>query len=198
MLTMLPSISCFYVHYNRDPHNFTFIKFEKFVKVILNARAVVMTIEQLVENVQLFKIFKLSLLLTKDTSQISSSVNVINGTTFYGVVTERYWKNLRLSQNDELILLEKSATRNPLKASEPKRASSRKKLNKFHRLFGRVLESGFIKEPEVIMDEFLQNEAAEIFDYFRRYIEHERKVEMLSVILHNYGRDVYGCVMRFV
>jgi hypothetical protein len=198
MLTMLPSISCFYVHYNRDPQNFTFIKFEKFVKVILNAKAVIMTIEQLVKNVELFKIFILSLLLTKDTSQISSSVNSINGKTFYGVVTERYWKNLRFTQNDKLILLEKSATRNPLNASEPKRASSRKKLNKFHTMFDRVLESRLIKEPEVYIDEFLNNEVTEIFDYFTRYIEHERKVEMLSVILHNYGRDVYGYVRKFV
>jgi len=198
MITMLPSISCFYVHYNCEPYNFTFIKFEKFVKVILNFRAVIMTIEQLVENVQLFKIFKLSLLLTKDTSQISSSVDVFDGNTYYGVETERYWKHLRLTQYDELILLERSATRNPLNAREPKRTSSRKKLNKFLKLFQTVLESGKIKEPELIMDEFLYNEAAEIFDYFRRYIEHERKIEMMSVILHNYGRDVYGCVRKFL
>jgi hypothetical protein len=157
-----------------------------------------MTIQQLVENIQLFKIFKLSLLLTKDTSQVSSLDNVIVGKTFYGVLTESYWKNLRLTKYDDLILFEKSPTRNPLNASEPKRASSRKKLNKFHRLFERVLNSGFIKEPEVIMNEFLENEATEIFDYFRRYIEHERKVEMLSVVLHNYGHDVYGCVRKFV
>jgi len=157
-----------------------------------------MTIKQLVENVQLFKIFKLSLLLTKDTSQISSSVDVFNGNTYYGVVTERYWKHPILSQHDELILLERSATRNPLNAREPKRTSSSKKLNKFLKLFQTVLEPGIIEEPEFIMDEFLYNEAAEIFDYFRRYIEHERKVEMLSVILHNYGRDVYGCVRKFL
>lgn len=198
MLTMLPSISCFYVHYNHNPHNFTFIKFEKFVKVILNSKAVIMTIQQLVENIQLFKIFKLSLLLTKDTTQVSSFDNFIIGKILYGVLTERYWKNLRLTEYDELILFEKSPTRNPLNASEPKRASSRKKLNKFHKLFERVLNSGFIKEPEVIMNEFLENEATEIFDYFRRYIEHERKIEMLSMILHNYGHDVYCCVKKFV
>lgn len=198
MLTMLPSISCFYVHYNIKPHNFTFIKFEKFVKVILNSKAVIMTIQQLVENIQLFKIFKLSLLLTKDTTQVSSFDNFIIGKILYGVLTERYWKNLRLTEYDEFILFEKSPTRNPLNASEPKRASSRKKLNKFHKLFERVLNSGFIKEPEVIMNEFLENEATEIFDYFRRYIEHERKIEMLSMILHNYGHDVYCCVKKFV
>jgi hypothetical protein len=194
---MSPSISCFYVHYNRFPCNFTFIKFEKFVKVILNSKAVVMTNKQLVENVKLFKIFKLSLLLTEDTTQISSTVHNTNGKKMYGVWTKWYWKSLRLTNDYELTLMEKSMYSNPLNASEPKRISSNKKFNKFLKLLDNIDASGRIKEPEVIVSQYFEYESAEVYDYFRRYIEYNRKIEMLSVVLHNYGRDVYSAVRRF-
>ena len=198
MLTMLPSISCYYMHYNYQPYNFTFIKFEKFVKVLLNARAVVMNFKQLAENTKLFKIYQLSLLLTKDTTQISTLVDETTGDVMYGVITEWYWKHLRISGFEEFTVLEKSRYKNPLKSCEPKRESSGKKINKFLKLFNSEDVVNKMKDPDVVVLEFFQKESAEIFDYFRRYIEHERKVEMLSVILHNYGRDVYGCVRKFV
>ncbi len=198
MLTMLPSISCYYLHYNRQPYNFTFIKFEKFVKVLLNNRVVVMTFKQLVENTKLFKIFQLSLLLTKDTTQIATSVNETTGDVMYGVITKWYWKHLRISEFEKFTVLEKSQYKNPLKSCEPKRESSRKKINKFLKLFNSEDIVNKMKDPDAVVLELFQKESAEIFDYFRQYIEHERKVEMLSVILHNYGRDVYSCVKRFV
>jgi hypothetical protein len=80
---------------------------------------------------------------------------------------------------------------------EPKRTSSNKKLNKFLKLFDSINESDKVKEPEIIVSEYFQNESTEVYDYFRRYIEYNRKIEMLSVVLHNYGRDVYSAVMRF-
>ena len=194
---MTPSISCYYMHYNRQPYNFTFIKFEKFVKVILNARAVVMTFKQLVENARLFKIYQLSLLLTNDTTQISTSVDDF-GDVIYGVVTEWYWKRLRISGFEEFTVLEKSRYKNPLKSCEPKRESSRKKYNKFLKLFNSEDVVNKMKDPDDVVLEFFQKESGEIYDYFRRYIEHEKKIEMLSVIMHNYGRDVYGYVRKFV
>ena len=201
-LTMLPSISCFYVHRNYLPTNFTFIRFEKFVKVILNSRAVIMTFEQLAGNFKLFKIYKLSLLLTTDTSQIASSADVaVNGKLMYGVITQQYWKSIRLSSYDELTLLEKAPFRNPLNASEPKRESSGKKLNKFQKLFDRIETEGLFKAPDVILAEFIEMEAGDALRYFRRHIrkiEHEKKITMLSGILHKYGRDVYHCVNKFL
>jgi hypothetical protein len=195
---MTPSISCYYLHYNRQPYNFTFIKFEKFVKVILNTRAVVMTIKQLVENAKLFKIYQLSLLLTNDTEQIFTSVDEFSGDVIYGVMTVWYWKYLRLSGFEEFTALEKSRYKNPFKSCEPKRESSRKKYNKFLKLFNSEDVVNKMKDPDVVVLEFFQKESADIYDYFRRYIEHEKKIEMLSVIMHNYGRDIYKCVKQFV
>jgi len=195
---MTPSISCYYLHYNRQPYNFTFIKFEKFVKVILNTRAVVMTIKQLVENAKLFKIYQLSLLLTNDTEQIFTSVDEFSGDVIYGVMTVWYWKYLRLSGFEEFTALEKSRYKNPFKSCEPKRESSRKKYNKFLKLFNSEDVVNKMKDPDVVVLEFFQKESADIYDYFRQYIEHEKKIEMLSVIMHNYGRDIYKCVKQFV
>ena len=157
-----------------------------------------MTFKQLVENTKLFKIFQLSLLLTKDTTQIATSVNETTGDVMYGVLTKWYWKYLRISEFEEFTVLEKSQYKNPLKSCEPKRESSRKKINKFLKLFNSEDIVNKMKDPDAVVLELFQKESAEIFDYFRQYIEHERKVEMLSVILHNYGRDVYSCVKRFV
>ncbi len=195
---MTPSISCYYMHYNRQPYNFTFIKFEKFVKVILNTRAVVMTFKQLVENARLFKIYQLSLLLTNDTTQIFTSVDEFSGDVIYGVMTVWYWKYIRLSGFEEFTALEKSRYKNPLKSCEPKRESSRKKYNKFLKLFNSEDVVNKMKDPDVVVREFFQKESGDIYDYFRRYIEHEKKIMMLSVILHNYGRDIYKCVKQFV
>jgi hypothetical protein len=194
---MTPSISCYYLHYNRQPYNFTFIKFEKFVKVILNTRAVVMTFKQLVDNAKLFKIYQLSLLLTNDTEQIFTSICEFTGAIIYGVMTVWYWKYLRISGFEEFTVLEKHRYKNPLKSCEPKRESSRKKIKKFLKLFNSEDVVNKMKDPDVVVREFFQKESADIYEYFRRYIEHERKVEMLSVILHNYGRDVYSCVRKF-
>ena len=73
MRVKMPSISCFsYRLWSRVPYNFTFIKFEKFIKVILNSRTVVFTNDELASHQRLFQLFTLSLLLTEDTSQVSS------------------------------------------------------------------------------------------------------------------------------
>jgi hypothetical protein len=195
---MTPSISCYYLHYNRQPYNFTFIKFEKFVKVILNTRAVVMTIKQLVENAKLFKIYQLSLLLTNDTEQIFTSVDEFSGDVIYGVMTVWYWKYLHLSGFEEFTALEKSRYKNPFKSCEPKRESSRKKYNKFLKLFNSEDVVKKMKDPDAVVLEFFQKESVDIYDYFRQYIEHEKKIMMLSVVMHNYGRDIYKCVKQFV
>jgi hypothetical protein len=55
-----------------------------------------------------------------------------------------------------------------------------------------------IKDPLIIYEEFFARESFEAFDYFDRYIQHECRINTLSAILHNYGRDVYGSVKRFM
>jgi hypothetical protein len=190
----MPSISCFYVHYNRDPINIIFVKYENFIKIFLNEKSVILTIQQLLSVRELFQIYLLSLLLTEDTSKISFDIEHYRNV--YGVSTIRYWKNLYLTSTYNVVMLEKNPHKNPLNSNEPKRSTSLKKINKFLKKFDKYIDDNHIVDVERIFNEYYSMETSSIFSYFRRYIEHEKKIEMLSVVLHNYGKDVYSAVRK--
>jgi hypothetical protein len=191
------SVSCFYCHYNIDPVNFTFIQYKNFIKVCLNKRVVILTNEQLVSNHQLFQIFKLSLLCTRNSSNVQMEQDI------YGVFTTMYWKNLRFTNYYNFIELEKSNCRspkNPLNTLEPKRSSSVKKLRKFMKLFNKYITK--IKNPNDLICEYLiKNDFDELMEYFTKYINYNKnnpQINILSRILHNYGVDVYSNILRFM
>jgi hypothetical protein len=192
------AISCFYNHYNKIPVNFTFIQFEQFVKVILNDRIVILTNKQLVSNDKLYKMFKLSLLCTKDTSQIYvDSSNYFQYKVVMGVLTQQYWKHIEFTTDYDFVELSKAKYRNPLLAQEPKRPSSSKKIRKFEKLFDTHMTER-IKDPDELMKEYFSIHLSGLNEYFTRYINHNAKNELLSSIMHTYGRDVYSSVRRFL
>ena len=204
MLTMLPSISCFYNHFSHEPFNFTFIKYEKFIIVNMNMSSVVLSIKQLVSNIRLFQLYKLSLLLTRDVNHVetskkeayySSDGHCVYG---YGTWTRLYWKQLYLRDDYEFAAFVKSPITNPMEMKEPQEKSNRKKISRFFKKFNDLFKYKRIKEPNEIIREYFQSETSELFDYFQKYIKHEKKVEMLSVILHNYGHNVYRAVSSFL
>lgn len=88
----MTSISCLYIHYNRIPINFVFVKYENFIKIMLNDKSVVMTIKDMISYRELFQIYIMSLILTEDTLTIERSR--IEGKYIYGVSTIKYLKNL--------------------------------------------------------------------------------------------------------
>lgn len=195
-------ISCFYNHYNRDPANFTFIQFEKYVTVILNSRSVIMTKEQLVLNSDLFQLFKLSLLCTEDISVVYLK-EMDKDKYVYGVKTQIYWKRLYFTSGYECVEMIKAnwkSPKNPLNREEPKRASSEKKIRKFLKLFNSYIIS--MKRPNQYIREFYAHyKLDELQEYFRRHIEYNQsnpKIAGLSSIMHNYGRDVYNCVRDYL
>ena len=168
------AISCFYKHFNRSPINFTFIQFEQYVKVIL------------------------SLLCTEDTSVVSSQI--VYGKIKWGIYTQWYWKNIEFTDYYEITEFNKTSSRNPLLAQEPKRASSNKKVKKFMKLFDHLLTEK-IHDPNDIIREYYTPELLNLTNYFNRYIEHNtnnRQIQMLSQILHNYGHNVYSYVQKFI
>ena len=197
MRVKMPSMSCFsYRLWSRVPYNFTFIKFEKFIKVIVNSRSIILRNDELASHQRLFQIFILSLLLTEDTSTVSYVTD--KNEAKYGVETLRYWNKARIAHYYGFVQLEKYSKRNPLNAMEPKRASGDKKVRKFFKLFSLFYENEMIKEPVIIADEFIAREGNEDFAYMERYIKHECRVNMLSSILHKYGSDVYHSVNQFM
>lgn len=198
MRVKMPSISCFsYRFSNKIPYNFIFIKFEKFVKIIFHfSKSVILQNEVLASNKELFQIFSLSLLLTDDTS-IVSCVNDKNKIK-YGVETLRYWNKPRIANYYGFVQLDKSSYKNPLNMMEPKRQSGDKKIRKFFKLFNFFIKKEIVKDPLIIIDEFITREGYEAIQYIEKYIEYECRINILSNILHKYGRDVYDSVNKFM
>ena len=100
-------ISCFYIHYNCIPINFTFIKYEKFIKIILQKRDIIIRFENLKNHQLLFNFYILSLLCTKNTSKIDY-IPDFYGNIVYGISTEKIWKYLYFNGRYGLITLEKN------------------------------------------------------------------------------------------
>lgn len=141
-------ISCFYIHYNRVPVNFTFIKYEKFMKIIFQTKKIVIPIEKLKNNQLLFQFYILSLLCTEDPSKVS---RVRNG---YGVSTEKFWKYIEFYRDYDVITLEKDRMKNPLSSQEPKRETSVKKQNKFLKLLETYERRRFFSHPMFYIDNY--------------------------------------------
>jgi len=188
----MPSISCFYTHYNREPVNITFVKYDRYMKVMLNSKSVVLTFRQLVSYPELFQTYVISLLLTEDTSRIDYEIEHYRNV--YGVSTMKYWKNFSLTTEYDLILLEKNFHRNPLNSAEPKRSTSFKKIKKFLREFYKYHDGGHIQNPMDLFNEFYSREIRDT----ENIIEYNKRIETMSIILNNYGRDIYTYINAYL
>ena len=193
-------ISCFYVHYNRNEVNFTFVRFEKFIKVILNDRSVILTNEQFVSNNKLFQIYILSLLCTEDSSTIQmEQINIKRDRTVnsYGVLTKINWKLMYFTNDYRFIPLKKLFINNPLNMEEPKRATSMKKVRKFLKLLnGNIAD--LMDEPDKIINDFYRHESGEVIDYLESYISYNVQTIALHSIIQKYGSDVLTSVSKFL
>ena len=197
------SISCFYNHYNHEPVNFTFIRYESYVRAYINSKVVVLTYEQLVTNAKLFQMYKMSLLCTNDSSKTYKPIED-NPIGEYGVYTQRYWKYLRFTRDYAFVIFPRSnykKPKNPLNMIEPKRASSEKKVRKFMKLFNKYV-GDHVKDPDILYSEYLETELKDIekyvSDYAERCEEYEKRIYGLSCILHSWGYDVYTYVKRLM
>jgi hypothetical protein len=198
------AISCFYISYNNSPVKLIFIQFKQFMKIMLNNRIIILTYKQLIYNIKLFQLFKLSILCTEDTSRI-----YINSYAEFGVSTRQYLKRLEFTDEFKFVefsnfkyqykfvSLDKLSYRDPFLAQEPKRSSSSKKIRKFEKLFDSYIFKR-IKQPNDLLNEYFDLELLELNNYFTKYINNEAKIQLLSSILHNYGRDVYSSVRKFL
>lgn len=220
----MAEISCFYNHFNIKPLKYIFIKFDKYIKVILNCNSVIFTIEQLVSNSRLFQMYILSLLCTSTNSITEvhyktdetlkfewnnnyryyiNTFDIIEdapNTLIYGIYTQKCWKSRSIANYYEFVKLYDTNLkkhRNPLKAHEPKRSSSCKKIRKFMKLFDRSIED-YISDPLYLFYLFYKVERDYLTDYFTKYINQEYKITLLSSILHIYGRDIYNSIKRFL
>jgi hypothetical protein len=173
-----------------------FIEFDNFFKVIINNKKIVLTKQELTLNSRLFQIYLISLLLTEDIIIIDKIM--FDKSYIYGIRSRWYIYNNINFQKVKFTIMRIFLNRNPLNASSPKRSSSPKKIRKFIKLIDKFYKNNKIIDLSFIILIFYIDEAHPLIDYFERYIAHEKKIQMLSVILHNYGRDVYGAVNKFL
>jgi len=188
----MTEISCFFSSHSREPTNFTFIKYQKFMKISLCNKSIIIRIENLKRNKTLFEFYILSLLCTEDPTRIWS-IDDNNGNDVFGVSTERLRDRFGFTGTYDFIMLEKRCFKNPLLSQEPKRETSIRKRNKFldmmdELFYRRVNPYHAIRlyQDQLIVD----TGAPQVFEY-------EKKINVLCSI-RGFNRDIYSAIRKFL
>ena len=188
-------ISCYYVHYNREPINITFIRYKKFMKIILQNRKIIIAIENLKTNKLLFNLYILSLLCTEDTSKINLEFD-FNGNDVYCVSTHKSWKYLYFVKiGYDLIELEKNSRKNPLLSQEPKRETSIKKINKLLNMLYNYFNTYHIENPLDTINKYLKHLIKDT--QIQEIIKYEQMIYNLCCI-KNFNNDIYMNIMNYI
>jgi hypothetical protein len=186
----MTEISCFNHHNLSDPVTFIFYKYEKYIRICLNNKTIILSLSQLAFYKDLFNYYLISLLVTEDTKKIIVYKYYSENKTYQGIYTMRYWKDIRLLDTYQIIKIEKPKL---IKSQEPKRSTSSKKIRKFMRNF-ELYKNEVIKNPIDIFNEFYMNETQDIY----RNYEYEKKIEILLNIRHTFGYDIYSSIRKFL
>ena len=186
-------ISCFYIHYIREPVNFTFIKYEKFMKICLQTRIIILEIENLKKYPILFQFYILSLLCTENTSNID--YYFYENCVIYGVSTKQQWKKSRFCIDYDVISLEKYYMKNPLLSQEPKKQTSNKKIKKLLKIIYNYYDNNHINDPlyTIYIYENLLIDDTKI----KKIIEYETLIYNLCCI-KRFNNDIYMNIKKFV
>jgi len=186
----MTEISCFYLEFEHGaPINMTFIKYKNFMKIFLDKRKIVIAYENLKNYQKLFEFYILSLLLTKNINKISTYDERYK---VYGVFCEKVGSYLLFNGRYEFIMLEKYY-KNPLIAQEPKRETSRKKINKFFKMMYDYFEPNLssLKLTELYIKKLI------VDTNIYQIIEYEKKIEILTCI-RSVNKDIYSTIKNFI
>ena len=206
-MTSAVEVSCFYIHYNREPINFTFIKYEKFMKITVQGKNMSIEIENLKYYSILYYMYILSLLCTKNTSEISVIDNsdseienydddsVKNDKIQYGILTQKFWKCLYFRENYSVIQLEHKSFKNPLLSKEPTRETSVKKQLKIIKRINSLVDRRLLPYSLPIIDKYLSDKIEETG--ISEIVDYENKIYLLCCIRH-FNKDIYHTVMKFM
>lgn len=191
-------ISCFYIHYNREPVNFTFIKYEKYMRIYVNEKKMVIEIDKLKNYPDLLNLYILSLLCTDDPSQIENYYDVDFHEYVYGIMTEKYWKCLYFTVYSDIIRLEINYFNNPFLSKEPTRETSLKKQKKIiKKVHNYIYVRKHIKEPLKIIDIYITELIKDINQEMKKIIDYEKKIYLLCCI-KSFNKDIYANVIKFI
>ena len=188
----MTEISCFFSSHSRRPSNFTFIKYQQFMKISLCDKSIIIRIENLKRNQTLFEFYILSLLCTEDPKLIRSS-NALNGAKIFGVSTERLRNRFIFTGEYDFIMLEKRSFKNPLLSQEPKRETSIRKINKFLDMMDDVYDMRINPFHTISL---YKNQLILDTDIIR-IIEYEKRINVLCCI-RGFNRDIYLTIKKFL
>jgi len=176
-------VSCVYFDYNykQEPIIFTFIKYEKFIKIILQDRKIILEIKNLKNNKILFNLYILSILITNN---ISKNCEI---SSFYGIYGDDF----------NFIEFEKIWIKNPFLSQEPKRETSMKKQKKFIKMINNYYDYGDITDPIHIINIFQQFLINKYTKEIKRIIEYENKIYLLSCI-RSFNKDIYSNIIKLI
>lgn len=184
------NISCFYIHYNRNPVELFFIQYKNYIKVILNNRTVVLSNELFMNIYNLYEYYLLSLICTENS-------NILYKNNHYGISTKKYWKQLYFTKYYSDIFSECHLSKNPLNSSEPKKQTSNKKIKRFINQFDLLLNN----DPVNIIYELIDSECKDVYDNINKLkiiIEIDKRISILSCIKHKFGNDIYDNIRKFL
>ena len=176
--------------------NFTFIKYDKYMKICVNHKKMVIEIHKLKKYRDLYNFYILSLLCTEDTSKIERFYNDIYNKYVYGVVTEKFWKCMYFTKYKEVINFDVDYFRNPFLSKEPKRETSVKKQKKIIKEVDTYIKAYQINLVEII-DKYLSEILDGVCGETNEIIEYEKKIYLLSCV-KTFNKDIYSNVMRFM
>lgn len=124
-------VTSFYTNFNNIIHNFIFIKYENYMKVIYNRKSVIISLDKFIKYKTLFQIYFISLICTKNSNNLVSDYYWNDNRIIYGSLSRHYnFTNNRFNDNFSFNYITKYSHKNPLNSNEPKRETSMKKQNK--------------------------------------------------------------------
>lgn len=192
-------VSCFYIHYNIHPLNFTFIKYKKFIKVCVENRVINILIKNLKNYTILYDLYILSLLCTENPSQIEKTMININDKIkyIYEVSTEKYWKTLYFYGKYTPETLEMKAYKNPFLSQEPKRETSMKKQYKLLKQVYELYDSDLLPDPFYIITKYIEAIRYRVEIETKDIINYEKKIYLLCCI-KKFNNDIYMNILKFM
>jgi hypothetical protein len=180
---MTIEVSCVYFDYNykQEPIIFTFIKYDRFIKIKYGNenKSIIIKIENLKKNKLLFNFYILSILITNNISyfyEISSFYGICNYDKFSFIELEKIW------------------IKNPFLSQEPKQETSIKKQKKFIKMINNY---GDITDPIYLINIFQEFLLNKYTNEIKKIIEYENKIYLLSCI-RGFNRDIYSNIKKFI
>jgi len=190
-------ISCFYIHFNREPVHFTFVKYKKYIKISINHKSMIIEISKLKNYISLFDIYILSLLCTEDVTKIEKRFNIDDKRNEYGIKTQQLWKCMYYTDYHEIVRLEINSHHNPLLSKEPIRETSLKKQRKFIKQLKNYYYNSHIIYSLDAIDMYLRTIVSRETEITNKVIEYETKIHLLCCI-RGFNKDIYMNIMKFI